>query len=67
LEKVGLHVVGHQTVGIEKEWQSSFLHGQKRKELLIVLWRVEHLPTIIASTSSRYPAVRVTKNFVLQL
>jgi hypothetical protein len=50
LERSWVHVVGHQTVGIEKEWQSSFLHGQQRKELLIVLWRVEHLPTIIASS-----------------
>jgi len=36
------------------------LHGQQRKELLIVLRRVEHLPTIIAPSDHM---IQTTRNF----
>lgn len=44
-----MHVIGHEAVGVEKEWQSLLLSFQERKELLIISLIVEDsLPIITA-------------------
>ena len=55
-----MHVVGHQTVGVEKERQADLLHGEERKELLIVRRRVEYLSPVVAS---RDHMIETTGNF----
>ena len=41
-------MVGHETVGVEEEWQLGLLNSKQREKLLVVGRRVEDLPTIIA-------------------
>ena len=45
-----MHMVGHQTVGVEKEWEPHLQPCEQRKELLVVRRRVEYPPTIIAAS-----------------
>ena len=42
-------MIGHEAVGIEKEWQSILLNFKQRKKLLIVCRRIEYLSSIIAT------------------
>ena len=41
-------MVGHETVGVEEEWQLALLRRKQREKLLIVSTGVKDLTTIIA-------------------
>jgi hypothetical protein len=44
-----VHMIGHQAVSIEEEWQSTLLNFKEGKKLLIVIRRVEDPASIVAA------------------